>query len=63
MNREAKLFVFLLLIGLIKFIEARVEKKGAEAVPLKDNLTNGDSRGGKFISNHGNFKVFIKTRY
>ena len=45
------MFVFLLLNELNKGIEAHVEKKGAEAIPLKDTLVNGDSRSGKVINN------------
>ena len=47
MRREAKLFVFLLLNELNKHIEAHVEKKGAEAVSLKDTPTNRNSRAVK----------------
>ena len=57
------MFVFLLLDKLNKCIETHVEKKGAEAIPLKGAPANGDSRGSKVISDNGSLKVVIKTRY
>ena len=52
MRREAELSVFLLLNELNQFIEPHVEQKEAEATPLKDTLANGNTRGGKVISNN-----------
>ena len=43
-RREAEFFVVLLFNKLNKCIEAHVEKKEAEAVPLKDAPANGDIR-------------------
>ena len=63
MCRETELFVFLLFNEFNKCIKAYVEKQGAEAIPLKDASTDGNSRGGKFISNDGSLKAFVKIRY
>ena len=63
MRRETKLFVLLLSDKLNKCIKAHVEKKGTEAVPLKDAPSNRDSRGDKVGSNDGSLKVVIKARY
>ena len=56
------MFVFLLFNELNKCIKAYVKKWGVEAIPLKDASTDGNSRGGKVISNDGSLKVFIKIR-
>ena len=63
MRKETKLFVLLLSDKLNKFIKVHVEKKGAEAVPLKDVPTNRNSRGNKVVSNKRRLKGVIKARY
>ena len=45
MCRETELFVFILLNDLNKCIKAYVEKQGAEAIPVKEASTDGNSRG------------------
>ena len=47
MCRETKLFVFLWLKDLNKCIKAYAEKQEAEAIPLKDASTDGNSRVGE----------------
>ena len=63
MCRETEFFVFILLNDLNKCIKAHVEKWGAAAIALKDASTDGNSRGGKVISNDASLKVFVKIRY
>ena len=59
MSRETKFYVLLLLNELNKRIKAYVEKQGAKAIPLKDASPDGNSTGGKVISNDGSLKVFV----
>jgi len=59
MDRETKMLVFLSFDKLNKCVEAKIKKKRAQAVSLKDTSTNRYSRGLKFFCDNGSFEIQI----